>query len=127
MKHASKSEVVQVAHTLLDPLLENVHQDVANVRAELVAEGQAREKQDRIFQNLTREFEHRVQILRAELQAFRRQEVLWKKEVEEARQLRAQIFAALNEVQVTQAGHRSDLNRLSRSLQMVLKRIAEDQ
>lgn len=41
---ASKKEVVQVAHDLLDPLMENVHRDVENLRAQLVAQEQVTQK-----------------------------------------------------------------------------------
>ena len=41
---ASKKQVVQVAHNLLDPLMENVHRDVENLRAQLVAQEKENQK-----------------------------------------------------------------------------------
>lgn len=125
MKHATKAEVVQVARDLLDPLLDGVHRDVANARAELVAEGKARAAQDEKISTAFGQAQKWIRDLQAQLNGFKQRQSEWRRELDEAKQIRAGMHEALRSIQATQARQQTEIDRIGRQLHAMLKKIAE--
>lgn len=125
MKACTKAEVVQVAENLLEPLLEVIHMDVSNLRAEVVAEGKARVEQDTKLVAATTEVRHRAMDLEMKLQRYERAKEEVRKAVDVVRQTGNAFAASIIEIQRRQASQQSDIGRIDRMLKRLLEEEAK--